>query len=69
MLANEFGVYAYVSDDLSLSEVVLMVRGLNLLPKHVFSVVILWEGVDGEGKFVYAPQRCGRSESWQGISW
>ncbi len=56
MLAKKCGVYAYVSDDLKLDEVVLMVRRVDLSPKHVFSLVILWEGVDGEGKFVYFPK-------------
>jgi hypothetical protein len=33
-----------------------MVRGVDLASKRVFSIVVLWEGVDGEGKFIYAPE-------------
>ncbi len=30
-----------------------MISRVDLASKRVFSVVVLWEGVDGEGKFVY----------------
>jgi hypothetical protein len=33
-----------------------MVSGVDLSSKHVFSVVVLWEGVDGEGKFFDVPK-------------
>ncbi len=42
-----------VSDDFKLGLVVLMVSGVDLASKCVFSVVVLWEGVDGEGKFMF----------------
>ncbi len=30
-----------------------MISGVDLASKHVFSVALLWEGVDDEGEFVY----------------
>jgi hypothetical protein len=30
-----------------------MISGVDLASKRVFSIVVLWEGVDGKGKFMY----------------